>query len=73
MNSMEIHNLTFDNQDSCCVSYTGMSAEMLHQLGVLAIERRPEACLGCGFEHKCSISGCAVINEALRALKERTK
>lgn len=67
---MEIRNLTFGNQDSCCVSYTGtgMSAEMLRQLGVLAVERRPEACLGCGLENRCSISGCAVINEELRAL-----
>ena len=30
----------------------------------LAVERRPEACLGCGYEHRCSVHGCAVIKRA---------
>lgn len=38
--------------------------EFLKQLRRVAIERRPEACLGCGFEHGCSVHGCAVIRRA---------
>ena len=38
-----------------------MEHEFERQLRALAIERRPEACLGCGFEHGCSVHGCAVI------------
>lgn len=38
--------------------------DFLKQLAITSIERRPEACLGCGFEHKCSVSGCAVIRQA---------
>ena len=38
--------------------------EFLKQLRRVAIERRPEACLGCGFEHGCSVHGCAVIRKA---------
>lgn len=40
----------------------------LRQLHRLAIERRPEACLGCGLEHDCSVHGCAVIRKAWRLL-----
>lgn len=36
---------------------------LLAQARVLSVERRPEACLGCGFEHSCSTHGCAVINK----------
>lgn len=35
--------------------------KLLKQAEELAVERRPEACLGCGFEHSCSLHGCAVI------------
>lgn len=46
--------------------------ELLKQAEVLAVERRPEACLGCGFEHSCSIHGCAVIKKLIeRARAER--
>jgi len=38
--------------------------DFLRQLQVLAVKRRPEACLGCGFEHNCSTHGCAVIRAA---------
>ena len=37
---------------------------LLRQLRRVAIERRPECCLGCGFEHSCSVRGCAVIRQA---------
>lgn len=45
-----------------------MEHEFERQLRVLAIERRPEACLGCGFEHGCSVHGCAVIHAAVNRL-----
>ena len=43
--------------------------EMLHRL---SIERRPEACLGCGFEHGCSVHGCAVIKRAADTIDPET-
>ena len=47
-----------------------MTPDELRQLHRLAIERRPEACLGCGLEHNCFVygHGCAVIRKALRLL-----
>lgn len=45
-----------------------MEHEFERQLRTLAIERRPEACLGCGFEHGCSVHGCAVIHAAAERL-----
>lgn len=41
-----------------------MTKEMMRQLRRLEVEHRPEACLGCGFEHGCSVHGCAVIRQA---------
>lgn len=37
---------------------------LIARLRALAVERRPEACFGCGMEHGCSVHGCAVIREA---------
>ena len=47
-----------------------MTPDELRQLHRLAIERRPEACLGCGLEHNCFVygHGCAVIHKAFRLL-----
>lgn len=45
-----------------------MTPDELRQLHRLAIERRPEACFGCGLEHNCSVHGCAVIRKALQLL-----
>lgn len=55
---------------SKCVSAERMTQEELRQLHRLAIEHRPEACLGCGLEHDCFVygHGCAVIRKALRLL-----
>ena len=39
---------------------------MARQLQRLAVERRPEACLGCGFENGCSLHGCAVLRKISR-------
>lgn len=63
-----MNNMRFDNENSKCVSAERMTPDELRQLHCLAIERRPEACLGCGLEHDCSVHGCAVIRKALRLL-----
>ena len=57
--------MRFDTENSRCIPAERMTPEELHRL---AIERRPEACLGCGMEHDCSVHGCAVIRKALRLL-----
>jgi hypothetical protein len=36
----------------------------------LAVERRPECCLGCGFEQACSVHGCAAVRKAIDILEE---
>lgn len=36
------------------------------QLQRLAIEERPGACIGCGFEHNCRRDGCAVLRKISR-------
>ena len=48
-----------------------MTEDMMRQLRILEIERRPEACLGCGHEHSCSVHGCAVINDAATELADK--
>lgn len=42
--------------------------DLIARLRALAVERRPEACFGCGMEHGCSVHGCAVIREAAAQL-----
>lgn len=44
--------------------------ELLRALRRLAVETGSLACLGCGYEHNCSIHGCAVIREAVEVLEE---
>ena len=63
-----MNNIRFDTENSKCVFAERMTPEELRQLHRLSIERRPEACLGCGLEHNCSVHGCAVIRKALRLL-----
>ena len=41
---------------------------MARQLQRLAVERRPEACLGCGFKNGCSLHGCAVLRRVSRVV-----
>ncbi len=60
--------IRFDAENSRCISTEQMTPDELRQLHRLAIERRPEACLGCGLEHDCSVHGCAVILKAWRLL-----
>ena len=66
----KINDLGFDNINSCCKPLERPSKELVRQLDILAVERRPEACLGCGLEHNCFVygHGCAVIRKALRLL-----
>lgn len=63
-----MNNMRFDAENSRCIPAERMMPDELRQLHRLAIERRPEACLGCGLEHDCSVHGCAVIRKALRLL-----
>ncbi len=56
-----------DHPGGCKLSKTLTPAE-LHQLRRLQTERRPEACLGCGLEHECSLHGCAVLRKAYKIL-----
>ncbi len=58
----------FDAENSRCLATERMTPDELRQLHRLAIERRPEACLGCGLEHICFVHGCAVIRKALQLL-----
>lgn len=60
--------MRFDTENSRCIPAERMMPDELRQLHRLAIERRPEACLGCGLEHDCSVHGCAVIRKALQLL-----
>ena len=60
--------MRFDAENSRCLATERMTPDELRQLHRLAIERRPEACLGCGLEHNCSVHGCAVIRKAWRLL-----
>ena len=60
--------IRFDAENSRCIPAERMTPDELRQLHRLAIERRPEACLGCGLEHDCSVHGFAVIRKALKLL-----
>jgi hypothetical protein len=44
--------------------------ELLFQIGRLVNENRPEACLGCGFERRCSVHGCRVLKKAIKILEK---
>lgn len=61
-------NLRFDAANSRCVAYEPLPPGMNRQLQRLAVERRPEACLGCGFENGCSLHGCAVLRRVSRVV-----
>lgn len=59
-------NLRFDAANSRCVAYEPLPPGMNRQLQRLAVERRPEACFGCGYEHNCHRDGCAVLRKISR-------
>ena len=56
-------NLTYDNRNACCVPYDSPPPGLAAQLQRLAVEERPGACVGCGYEHNCSRDGCAVLRQ----------
>lgn len=39
---------------------------LTRQLQRLAAEKRPGACIGCGYEHNCNSQGCAVLRQISR-------
>ncbi len=47
--------------------------ELLKALKRLKVETGSLVCLGCGHEHNCSIHGCAIIEEAIKAIKTPDK
>lgn len=59
-------NLTYDNAQACCVAYDPPPPGTARQLQRLAIEGRPGACLGCGFENACASRGCAILRTVSR-------
>lgn len=59
-------NLRFDARRGTSVPYDSPTPGLTRQLQRLAVERRPEACLGCGFENGCSLHGCAVLRKISR-------
>ena len=59
-------NLRFDARQGTNVPYDSPTPGLAAQLQRLAVERRPEACLGCGFENGCSLHGCAVLRKISR-------
>lgn len=42
---------------------------LIRALKTLSVETGSLACLGCEYEDKCSVKGCALIREAIAALK----
>lgn len=46
---------------------------LLAALRRLQVETGSLVCLGCGYEHNCSIHGCAIIREAVKALSKTPK
>lgn len=43
--------------------------DLISALSQLRVETGSLACLGCGHEHNCSTSGCAIIREAIEVLR----
>ena len=44
--------------------------DLISTLSQLRVETGSLACLGCGHEHNCSTSGCAIIREAIEVLRD---
>lgn len=44
--------------------------DLISALSQLRVETGSLACLGCGHEHNCSTSGCAIIREAIEVLRD---
>ena len=48
------------------------SAEIVRNLRRLKIQTGGIQCLGCGYEHDCSIHGCCIMREAAALIEEQT-
>lgn len=46
--------------------------ELLQALARLRVETASLACLGCGYEHNCSVRGCQILREAATQLEHFT-
>ena len=44
--------------------------ELIQALLSLEVETGSLACLGCGYEHRCSTHGCALIRQALEVIRQ---
>lgn len=62
--------LRFDNEACCSKPVERASGVLLQQLERLAVERRPEACFGCGLENGCTLHGCAALRKAVDLLRQ---
>jgi len=43
-------------------------AELIRALQQISVQDR-HRCFGCGYEHRCSLRGCAIINAAVKRLE----
>ena len=43
--------------------------ELLQALRQMTVETGSLLCLGCGYEHSCSIHGCAIVNLAVQEIQ----
>lgn len=46
---------------------------LVKELRRISIETGSLACLGCGYEHNCSVHGCAILKDAADALEWQFK
>lgn len=44
--------------------------ELYRALRTLAVETGSLPCLGCGYEHNCGISGCAILRAASETIRQ---
>lgn len=47
--------------------------KLVELLRKVKIETGSMACLGCGYEHNCSLHGCAILREAADQLERQAK
>lgn len=45
--------------------------DLIRALRHMKVETGSLVCFGCGYEHSCSIHGCAIINEAVERLQNQ--
>lgn len=44
--------------------------ELIQALDRLKVQTGSLACLGCGYEHNCTIKGCQILREAAKRIRE---